>query len=446
MTSPGRLGTMIGMASEALRWCRQSVVGLYRSAILISLTAAIPVLCAPVAYFGTEFALSWSARSHFILALQVLVTAGEVAMGAFWTLIIAALASRNLSQPLSQAARALARRWLGLRLEVDYAPPPPVTRMSTGFWWNGYEYHRTEKDARQQARMEQHSPRDPQYRRDTRWLAVSAMTVLPSAALPLAGLAYGIDLTLSPGRLAWGVALIAASLVVAPFAWRVFGPVAAAFLGPPARSKVEELTAIQADMTQTQAAELERIERSLHDGAQARILSLGLAMGAAEHLLGTDPEAARPILAEARASAAAALAELRDLARGINPPVLAERGLVDAVRALALDAPVQVSVRSDLPARPERPVETALYFAVSELVANVAKHARATQATIDLGHDGRTLTAAVSDDGHGGATAGRGSGLTGIERRIAAFGGRLEIDSPDGGPTRITVAVPCALS
>jgi len=433
-------------ARGPLRWCGQSAVGLYRSTVLTGLTAAIPLVCAPVAYFGTEYALSWSARSHFVLALQIVVTVGEVAMGAFWTLIVAALALRNGSRPLSQTARALADRWLGLRLDVHYAPLPPVTRMSTGFWWNGYEYHRTEEDARSQARMEQHSPRDPQNRRDVRWVATSAVTVLPVAALPLAGLAFGIDLTLSASLRVSGFILIAASLVVAPFGWRVFGPIAAAFLGQPAPSKVEGLTAIQADMTQTQAAELERIERSLHDGAQARILSLGLAMGAAEHLLDTDPEAARPILAEARASAAAALAELRDLARGINPPVLAERGLVDAVRALALDAPVRVSVRSDLPSRPERPVEAALYFAVSELLANVAKHARASRATVDLGYDGATLTATVTDDGQGGASAEEGSGLSGINRRVSAFGGRLDIDSPVGGPTGITVAVPCALS
>jgi signal transduction histidine kinase len=429
-----------------LRWCGQSAVGLYRSAVLTGLTAIIPVVCAPVAYFGTEYAFSWSAHTHYPLALRVLVAVGEIAMGALWTLIVAALALRLGSRPLSQAARALAERWLGRRLEVRCPPPPPVTQMSTGFWWNGSEYHRTEKDARQHARARRHSPGDRQYRRDVRWIAVSTASVLPSAALPLAGLAFGVDLTLQPGPRVWGVALIVASLIIAPFGWRVFGPVAAAFLGQPARSQVEELAAIQADMTKSQAAELERIERSLHDGAQARILSLGMAMGAAEHLLGTDPEAARPILAEARASAAAALAELRDLARGINPPVLAERGLVDAVRALALDAPVPVDVRSDLVGRPERPAEAAVYFAVCELLVNVAKHARATRASVDLGYDGRTLTGTVSDDGHGGASAGLGSGLSGTERRIAAFGGRLEIDSPAGGPTGITVAVPCALS
>jgi len=390
---------MLGRMAVMFRRC---AVGLYRSAVLFGLTAVVPVVCAPVAYFGTEFALSWSARSHFALPLQVLVTAGEIAMGALWTLIVAALALRNGGRPLSRAARALAHRWLGLRLEVDYAPPPPITRMSTGFWWNGYEYHRTEKDARWQARMEQHGPRDPQYRRDVRWIVVSAVTVLPSAALPLLGIAFGIDLTLQPGRWPWGVALIGAGLVVAPFAWRVFGPAAAAFLGQPARSKVEELTAIQADMTQTQAAELERIERSLHDGAQARILSLGLAMGAAEHLLDTDPEAARPILAEARASAAAALAELRDLARGINPPVRRNAAWSTPSASSRSTRPSRSASAATSPAVPNGRWRPALYFAVCELLANVAKHARATQATVHLG--------------------------------------------PDGGPTRITVAVPCAWS
>jgi signal transduction histidine kinase len=168
--------------------------------------------------------------------------------------------------------------------------------------------------------------------------------------------------------------------------------VAARFLGPAPRSRIKELTEIQADVTKAQAVELERIERGLHDGAQARIVALGLSIGAAEHLLDTDPEAARAILAAARESSAAALAELRALVRGINPPVLAERGLADAVRALALDAPVPAVVAAALPSRPERPVESAVYFAVSELLVNVAKHARATQAGIDLGYDGKYTT------------------------------------------------------
>jgi len=132
--------------------------------------------------------------------------------------------------------------------------------------------------------------------------------------------------------------------------------------------------------------------------------------------------------------------------RGINPPVLAERGLVEAVRALALDAAVEVDVRSDVAGRAERPVEAAMYFAVAELLTNVAKHARARRASVELEHSGGTLTALVADDGAGGAAAAAGGGLHGIQRRLAALGGRLEVSSPVGGPTRITVAVPCELS
>ena len=433
-------------ARGPLRWCARSAVGLYRSAVLTGLTAITPVVCAAVAYFGTGFALSWSAQLHAPLGVRLMAAVGEVAMGLIWTAVAGLLAFRRGGRPISQAARAVARRWLGMRIEVRYPPLPPVTRMSTGFWWNGYEYHRTQREARWQARLRQNGPGDPQFRQDALWIAFSAVTVLPLAALPLLGLASGIGLALQRGQAAWGAVVIAASLVIAPFPWRVLGPAGRAFLGQSPRSKLEELAAIQADMTQAQAAELERIERSLHDGAQARIVALGMTMGAAERLLGTDPEAARPILAEARASAVAALAELRDLARGINPPVLAERGLADAVRALALDAPVPVTVRAALPGRPERPVEAAVYFAVCELLANVAKHARATRAGVDLGYHGQALTATVTDDGHGGAAPAAASGLSGIERRIAVFGGRLDIDSPPGGPTRITVTVPCALS
>jgi len=435
--------------SAPLRWGAAVGLGLCRSAVLVALTAPVLAAWGAVAFFGTEFALSWSSQLNAPLIVRVLANAGEVVMGLVWTAAIVWLTIRLASRWLSRKARLLARDWLGLRIEVSYRPPPPVTQMATGFWWNGYEYHKTEKEARDDARGQQ-LIRDPQLYRDGLGIAIATVTVLPAAALPLLGLAGGIYLTLQPGLAPWGAAAIVAGLAIAPFAWRLLGPVAARFLGPAPRSRIKELTEIQADVTKAQAVELERIERGLHDGAQARIVALGLSIGAAEHLLETDPEAARAILITARESSAAALAELRALVRGINPPVLAERGLVDAVRALALDAPVPVVVAAAVPSRPERPVESAVYFAVSELLANVAKHARATQVGIDLGYDGKTLTATVTDNGAGGATssaaADSGSGLNGIERRLAAFGGRLEIDSPAGGPTRITVAVPCALS
>jgi signal transduction histidine kinase len=435
--------------SSPRRWGRGLVPGLYRSIVLVGLTGVIPAIGAAIAFFGGEVALSWSAQLTAPLILRVLAIAGEVLMAAIWTAVALSLAGRRAGQPLSQAARRRAEHWLGVRLEVQYRQVPPVTRMATGYWWNGYEYDRTEREARWHARMG-HGIHDPQLYRDAVWLAVAAVTVLPVAALPLLGLAGGIYLALTPGLVGLGVAFIAAGLVIAPFAWKIFGPVALRFLGPASRTRlgqrVEELESIRADLTQTQAAEMERIERGLHDGAQARLVALGMSMGAAEQLVDADPAAAKAILAEARVSSAAALADLRSLVHGINPPVLAERGLVDAVRALALDAPMEVDVRSTVPSRPERPVESAVYFAVAELLTNVAKHAHASHVTVELGYAAQTLTASVTDDGAGGAAASPGSGLAGIERRMAAFGGRLEIDSPAGGPTRITVAVPCALS
>ena len=432
-----------------LGWGCGIVLGLYRSVVLAGLIVVLPAVAAAVGFFSCEFALSWSSKLASPLVVRVLADTGEVALAAVWTAVAVCAALVLVGRPFSQAARLAAGRWLGLRIEARYRPLPSVTRMATGYWWNGYEYNRTEREARRRGKVLSRT-RDPQLRRDALWLLVGAVTVLPVAGLPLIGLALGTDLALMPARAGYGVAVIVAGLIIAPFAWRILGPLAPRLLGSASRTRlsqrVEELESIRADLTQTQAAEMERIERGLHDGAQARLVALGMSMGAAERLVDADPAAAKALLAEARASSATALAELRALVHGINPPVLAERGLVDAVRALALDSPVQVTVHSSVPSRPERPVEAAVYFAVAELLANVAKHAHATQVTVELGYAAQTLTAIVTDDGAGGAAASAGSGLNGIERRMAAFGGSLEIDSPSGGPTLITVAVPCALS
>ncbi|MEV0161542.1 sensor histidine kinase [Nonomuraea fuscirosea] len=432
-----------------LRWCSGIGPGLYRSAVLTGLTVLMPAAAVTVGYFGSRLAYSWSAGMTAPLVLRVPAAAGETLVVGVWIAATLWMTHAVTSRAFSRAARRLVRRWLGTRIEVDYRPVPPVTSMSTGYWWDGREYHKSEREARRKAR--QHARiHDPQVYWDGLWNLVAGVTVLPVAASPLVALAVGGYLALTPGLLAYGVLLVVAGLAAAPWAWRVIGPVAGRFLGPIPSSRlgrrIKELEAIRADMTATQAAELDRIERGLHDGAQARLVAMGMSMQAAEHLVDADPAAAKAILAEARASSVAALTELRSLVRGINPPVLAERGLVDAVRALALDAPVEVAVRSAVPSRPERPVESALYFAVAELLANVAKHAGATRATVELGYADRTLSATVTDDGAGGADLSAGSGLSGIGRRMAAFGGRLDIDSPAGGPTRVTVAVPCALS
>lgn len=293
------------------------------------------------------------------------------------------------------------------------------------------------------------SRRDPiQWRWDLGWLAVSALTVFPVAAAGPADLVIGITFAVQ-GSTAPGVVVLLAGIACAPFGWRIAAALGPRLLVAPERAsdeRVQALLSMQAQLTKTQAAELERIERGLHDGAQARLVALGLDLGAAERLVDTDPDGAKAILREVRASSSSALAELRALVRGINPPILTERGAVEAVRALALDLPVQVDVFGDLPGRPERPIEAAVYFAVAELLTNVGKHAQATSATVEFAYSAGELRVTVMDNGIGGAAGSEGSGLGGVERRLAAFGGGLTILSPRGGGTRVVVAVPCALS
>ncbi|MEU6238171.1 sensor histidine kinase [Kitasatospora sp. NPDC047058] len=434
---------------DPLRWGTEIGLGLYRSVVLTGLTCVMALVAVPVGVGGSALAYSWSDGLSAPLAVRALATLGETLVVVLWVAVSLWVVHPLTSRALARAARRCAADWLGLEIQVAYRPVPPVTRMATGFWWDGHEYHKSEREARRRAKVHARF-HDPQLHWDGMWALVASVTVLPVAALPLLALGYGSYMALTPGLTGYGIAVIVAGLAGAPFAWRILRPMARRFLGPVPSTRlgrrVEELEAIRADLTQTQAAELERIERGLHDGAQARLVAMGMSMGAAEQLVDTNPEAAKAILAEARATSATALAELRSLVRGINPPVLAERGLVDALRALALDSSVEVDVFSQVPARPERPVESAVYFSVAELLANVAKHSRADRVKVELSYAARMLTATVSDDGIGGAAASTGSGLSGIERRMAAFGGRLEIESPAGGPTRITVAVPCELS
>ncbi|MGN6177497.1 MAG: sensor histidine kinase [Streptosporangiaceae bacterium] len=211
-------------------------------------------------------------------------------------------------------------------------------------------------------------------------------------------------------------------------------------------SRVQRLSETRTHAVDTAAAELRRVERDLHDGAQARLVALGMSLRAAERLIETSPKAALALVGEARAMSSRALTELRDLVRGIHPPVLADRGLGDAVRALTLETPVATKLDIDLPGRLAEPVESATYFAVAEVLANAAKHAQAQMVEIHMRHTGDVLRIAVTDDGIGGADPAKGSGLRGVERRLGTFDGILAVNSPPGGPTIIVIEVPCALS
>jgi signal transduction histidine kinase len=210
--------------------------------------------------------------------------------------------------------------------------------------------------------------------------------------------------------------------------------------------RVAELTQTRAEVVDHSAAELRRIERDLHDGAQARLVALSMTLGMADGLYETSPEQARKMVKEARASSLAALSDLRSLVRGIHPPVLADRGLAGAVQAMAIDLALPVATTIDLDGRPPAPVETAVYFAIAEALANIGKHAAARNAWVTLSHDGSRLRAVIGDDGGGGADPAAGTGLRGVATRLAAFDGTMWVSSPAAGPTLITLEVPCVLS
>jgi signal transduction histidine kinase len=173
---------------------------------------------------------------------------------------------------------------------------------------------------------------------------------------------------------------------------------------------------------------------------------MGMNLNTAARLLERDPDAARSMLLEARDSSAKALTELRDLVRGVHPPVLADRGLVDAVRAVALDSALAVEVTADPVGRLEAPLEAAAYFAIVEVLTNAAKHSQAERVRIEIHHGDGVLRMVVTDDGIGGASVEAGTGLRGIKRRLATFDGMIAVSSPLGGPTVVTMELPCASS
>ncbi|WP_330300704.1 sensor histidine kinase [Streptomyces sp. NBC_00503] len=257
-----------------------------------------------------------------------------------------------------------------------------------------------------------------------------------------------------------GLAFTAAGILLAPGVLRLHARWSRLLLAAPRSTelhrRIEQLTDTRTDALDGRAAELQRIERDLHDGAQARLVALGMRLDSATRLLQNDPPAARAALLEVRELSARALQDLRDLVRGIQPPVLTDRGLGDAVRSLALDSFLDVQVEAALVRRLPAAVESAAYFAVNELLANAAKHSGADRVDVVLTHDthdgdgvgdgGPRLRITVTDDGRGGADPTRGTGLLGVRKRLATFDGSLALHSPQGGPTTVTLEIPCASS
>ncbi|MFD3512668.1 sensor histidine kinase [Streptomyces sp. NPDC058657] len=217
----------------------------------------------------------------------------------------------------------------------------------------------------------------------------------------------------------------------------------AGLLGPSALdNRVVELESDRGVVVDTAAADLRRIERDLHDGAQARLVALAMDLGLAKEKLADDPQAAALMVDEAHGEVKVALQELRDLARGIHPAVLTDRGLDAALSAIASRCTVPVQVEVDLPARPAAAIEGIAYFTVSELLQNVSKHARASRASVDVWETDGRLMLQVTDDGRGGASTSGGSGLAGLMERLDAVDGVLVVNSPVGGPTTITAELP----
>lgn len=212
------------------------------------------------------------------------------------------------------------------------------------------------------------------------------------------------------------------------------------------RATEDRYAALKRAHTAGQEAErdaMRRLERDLHDGPQQGLVRLQMDLARAERLMATDPERAQEILSGAGLTASETLGELRALSRGIAPPLLVDRGLGAALQSLAASHPARVTVRDETGGgRLPEQVETALYFAVSEALANVAKHARATSVDVVLRTGGGLAEAVVTDDGVGGASVAKGHGLAGLQRRLAAVHGRLWVDSPEGGPTTVVARVP----
>jgi signal transduction histidine kinase len=246
----------------------------------------------------------------------------------------------------------------------------------------------------------------------------------------------------------------AATLLAAPWVLRAVtagdGWLIRGLLGPAQLvQRVHELEESRALAVDDAAAALRRVERDLHDGAQVRLATLAMGLGMATEKLGEDGQpvdagqlaSVRDLVQTAHLSAKEALIELRDLARGIHPPVL-DAGLADALATLAARSLVPVELTTSLTDRPTPAIETIAYFCVAELLANVAKHSGAAKVRLDAAQHGQTLRLRVWDDGAGGADPARGSGLAGLVQRVRTVDGRLELDSPEGGPTEVTIELP----
>ncbi|WP_030615698.1 sensor histidine kinase [Streptomyces fulvoviolaceus] len=356
----------------------------------------------------------------WIFVTVLLITAiGTLAVVGCWLLPEAVLLIRRIAG----AKRNLTTLWTGKKIPEAYAPMTGTLR----------ERLRT-------------SVKDPSTLTDVRWMvAYYFYGALLALALPLWPVALVVDGV-------WA-GILRRTPVVLPLIVRLADTEAhwstvLLMPSPQARlaARVQELKETRADAIAAHEAELRRIERDLHDGAQANLVALSMRIGLAKRAYDRDPDAARKLLDDAQTQAEQALTDLRHVVRGIHPPILTDRGLVGAVRALAASSGLAVTVEDggvEEGTRAPAAVEAAAYFVVAESLTNVAKYSGADRAEVQLTRIRRGLTVRVRDEGRGGADESQGSGLLGMRRRVAALDGTLDVTSPVGGPTVIEVMLPC---
>ncbi|GGN44013.1 sensor histidine kinase [Streptomyces fuscichromogenes] len=357
---------------------------------------------------------------YIFITVLIITAVGTIAVAGAWLLPETVLVIRRIAG----AKRQMTARWTGR--EIPEA------------------YQAIEGSLRERLRI---AVRDPGTLLDLRWMVASyvygALVIL---ALPLWPLALVVD-----G--AWS-GVLRRSPVVLPLITKIADLEArwsTALLRPSPKAllaaRVKALAATRADAIAAHEAELRRIERDLHDGTQARLVALSMRIGLAQRAYDRDPEGARTLMAEAQNQVQEALTELRQVVRGIHPPILTDRGLAGAVRALAagsgLDVTVEVTGGLEEGPRPPAAVEAATYFAVAEALTNAAKYGGGRRADVRLERLRTGLRAVVQDDGKGGADENEGTGLLGIRRRVAALDGGVMVSSPAGGPTVIEVQLPC---
>ncbi len=421
--------------ADLLDWTSGRIKVAGRGLVLGGLAiAGLVILLAVLAVLGVSIALAVSATNPYVteagrrLIVAALLFVAWVALGPVFLLCF---------RPVARLTRKLSAKWCGVPIAAPYLPRP---------WADGGK--------RGLRRRLAWLLTDQATWRDLLWVTVDGCVGWVLAILPAGVLVLGVVGVVAPyastGLRLLTIAVAGLGVWASPWLLRGYGAFARSMLAPTQQAaltlRVHELSQTRTEALDTGAAEIRRIERDLHDGAQARLVAMGMTLDAAGQIIDTNPEAARALLYEARDASVKALAELRNLVRGIHPPILADRGLAEAIKALAMDSPMRIHLASDLYGRASAPVESAAYFAVSELLANVSKHAEARETWIDIRYTDGMLRIGVTDNGHGGADPARGSGLRGIERRLAAFDGVLAVSSPPGGPTAVTMEIPCELS